>query len=272
MSLLSPDTLSLYIAPDRVHAVKTVGLDRRAVEVRTRETTVQAADNWHGLVRVVGELVTQTKVQRLHVVLSDKLARYACFPWRPELRNADEDMSMAMLDFDDVYGANQSADWHFALSEGRPGQSRLSIAIPQSLFAVLKGSFEQSRPKVQSVQTAFSAVLQTHRKLLGPSGWMINVEDGRLTLGSWTQESWKWIYSVHAKFNSPEELLARIRHEIQLSSTSIKAEQPVTIFLHAPAFEHLPFGSLLGVNFIQLKTANKEAGTKYAFALLGVRP
>ena len=272
MSLLSPDTLSLYITPDRIQAVKTVGLSQRAVEVRQREASVQAADNWQGLIRVVGELVTQTKAQRLHVVLSDKLARYACFPWSPELRNADEDMSMAMMNFDDVYGANMSADWHFALSEGRPGQSRISIAIPKTLFVVLQSNFEQSRPKVTSIQTAYSAVLQAHRKQLGSQGWLISMEDGRLTLGSWAQDSWKWIYSVHAKLGSPEELLARVRQEIQLSSTSLKADHPVPIFLHAPAFEHLPFGSLHGVQFIPLKTADKEAGAKYAFALLGVRP
>jgi hypothetical protein len=272
VSLLSPDTLSLFIAPDRIQAVKTVGLSRRAVEVRQREASVQAADNWQGLIRVVGELALQTKAQRLHVVLSDKLARYACFPWSPELRNVGEDMSMAMLNFDDVYGANKSAEWHFALTDGRPGQSRLSIAIPKTLFEVLQSNFEQTRPKVASVQTAFSAVLQTHRKRLGSDGWLITLEDGRLTLCSWADDSWKWIYSVHAKLNSPEELLARIRQEIQLSSTSLKAEHPVPIYLHAPAFEHLPFGSLMGVEFIPLKTIDKEAGAKYAFALLVVRP
>jgi hypothetical protein len=272
VSLLSPDTLSLYIAPDRIQAVKTVGLSRRAVEVRQREASVQAADNWQGLIRVVNELVLQTKAQRLHVVLSDKLARYACFPWSEALRNADEDMSMAMLNFDDVYGANKSAEWHFALSEGRPGQSRISIAIPKTLFAALQSNFEQKRAKVASIQTALTAVLQTHRQQLGSNGWIINLEDGRLTLGSWANDSWKWIYSVHAKLNSPEELLARIRQEIQLSSTSLKAANPVPIYLHAPAFEHLPFGSLMGVEFLPLKTKDNSAGAKYAFALLGVRP
>jgi hypothetical protein len=272
VSLLSPDTLSLYITPDSVQAVKTAGLSKRAVEVRAREASVQAADNWQGLIRVVGEMVAQTKAQRLHVVLSDKLARYACFPWRPELRNADEDMAMAMLNFDDVYGANMSADWHIALSEGRPGQSRISVAIPKTLFAVLQSNFEQSRPKVTSIQTAYSAVLQTHRKRLGSDGWLISAEDGRLTLGSWAQDSWKWIYSVHAKLHSPEELLARVRQELQLSSTSLKAAQPVPIFMHVPAFENLPFGSLVGVEFIPLKTVNKDAGARYAYALLGVSP
>lgn len=272
MSLLLPDTLSLYITPDRIQAVKTLGWSRRAVEVRQREASVQAADNWQGLVRVVTEIARQTKVRRLHIVLSDKLARYAIFPWGAELRNAAEDLNMARMNFDDVYGANTSADWHFGFSAGKPGQSRISIAIPQSLFAVLQSNFGDKQLKVTSIQTAFCAALQTHRKQLGEKGWMINLEDGRLTLGCWNKDSWSWIYSVHAELHSPEALLARVRQEIQLSSTSLKADQPVSIFLHAPAFEHQPFGTIEGVRFIPLKTEDTKAGAKYAFALMGAKP
>jgi hypothetical protein len=270
VSLLFPDTLSLYIAPDRVQAVKTVGLSQVAVEVHQREAQVQASDNWQGLTRVCLELLRQTRVQRLRIVLSDKLVRYACFPWRAELRNATEDMSMAMLNFDDVYGPNASAEWQFGFSAGRPGKARISIAVPQSLFAVLQNHFGQKQAKVVSIQTAFSATLQSHRKQLGHNGWLVNLEKDRLTMGSWHDDSWSWIYSAYAEIDSPDGLLERVRQEIQLSSTSLKAEHPVHIFVHAPAFEHLPFGTLQGVRFSSLQTAQKEAGAKYAFALMGV--
>lgn len=271
MSLLSPDTLLLYVSPERIQAVKTVGLGQRPVEVHQRNAAVQAADNWHDLVRVGTELVRQTQAQRLQVVLSDKLVRYACFPWRAELRNAEEDRAMAVLNFDDVYGANASADWHFSFSAGRPGQSRLSIAIPKTLVALLQAHLGQSACKVVSIQTAFSAALQTHRKALGSSGWLINLEEGRLTLGCWSRDAWSWVYSVHADIETPEELLARVHQEIKLASTSLKASQLLQIFVHAPAFEHLPFGTLEGVQFIPLKTPPGEPGAKYAFALLGAR-
>jgi hypothetical protein len=99
---------------------------------------------------------------------------------------------------------------------------------------------------------------------------LVNLEDGRLTVGSWRDESWSWIYSAHAEINSPDELLERVRKEILMSSTSLKPGQPVEIFVHAPAFEHLPFGALQGVRFTRLMTAQKEAGSKYAFALMGI--
>jgi hypothetical protein len=269
VSLLSPDTLSLYITPQRIQAVKTVGLGQRPVEVHQRNAVVQAADNWQDLVRVANDLVRKTQAQRLHVVLSDELVRYACFDWHPELRSAEEDMAMAVLNFDDVYGANASADWHFAFSAGRPGQSRLSVATPRSLFAVLQNHLGQPHPKIQSVRTAFTATLQTHRKRLGESGWLINLEEGRLTLGSWSLGVWKWIYSAHTDIATPEALLERVRQEIRLASTSLKPTQLLHIGVHAPAFEHLPFGQIEGVHFLPLKTARKEPGSKYAFALMG---
>jgi len=271
VSLLSPDTLSLYIEPGRIQAVKAVGFGQRPGEVRQRNATVHASDNWQGMSQVCMELIRHTKVQKVRVVLSDNLARYACFAWRPELRNPDEELALLKLNFDDIYGPNSSADWHFGINAGPPGLNRLSIAIPASLFAVLQNHFGVGYPKVQSVQTAFSATLRAHRKQLGPRGWLVNLEQGRLTLGHWQDDSWQWVYSVHAELNSPEELIERIRHEIRMSSLSLKPAQPLPIYLHTPAIEHLPFGTIEGVHFIPLKTLNKDAGAKYAFALLGVK-
>jgi hypothetical protein len=51
----------------------------------------------------------------------------------------------------------------------------------------------------------------------------------------------------------------------------LKPAQPIAIYIHAPAIEHLPFGTLEGVSFIPLKTTNVQAGAKYAFALLGAK-
>lgn len=271
MSLLSPDTLSLYIEPNRIQAVKAVGLGQHAGEVRQRKAEVQASDNWKGMVEVCTELIRQTKADRVRVVLSDKLVRYACFPWQPELRSADEELSLARLQFDDVYGPNSSTDWKLGLSAGRPGQSRLSIAVPQSLYALLESNFGLKEPKVQSIQTAFTATIRKHRKVLGPTGWLVNLEQGRLTLGCWTDGSWRWVYSIHTDIETPDALLQRIRQEIKMSSTSLKPATPLSVFLHAPVIEHLPFGTMEGIRFIQLKTRNTDAGAKYAFALLGVK-
>lgn len=271
MSLLSPDTLSLYIAPERIQAVKARGWGRRPVEVYQRHAAVVPGDNWQGLVRVCQELVRQSRADRLHVVLSDKLARYACFGWQEQLRNEAEDMSLAQFNFDDVYGARASEDWHFGFSAGKPGASRLVVAIPKTLHAVLQ-ELGAKRPRIVSLRTAFSTTLQRHSQAMGPNGWLVNLEEGRLTLACWTHQVWRWIYSVHTDITTPEALLARIRQEIQMASTSLKAEQLLPIFVHAPLLEHLPMGSLEGVQFIPLKTTLADPGPKYAFPLMGLQP
>ena len=271
MSLLSPDTLSLYISSDRIQAVKASGLGQRPVEVHQRNASVQAADGWQGMTRVCLELVRQSQAQRLHIILSDKLARYACFPWQPQLRTAEEDLTLAMLNFDDVYGSNASVDWHFGFSNGSPGESRLMVAIPKSLFAVLQNHLGQTKPQVRSIRTAFSATLQTYSQRMSANGWLINLEEGRLTIGCWTQRAWSWIYSVHTAIDTPEALLERIQQELKMASTSLKSNQLLQIYIHAPMFEHLPFGSLSGVQFIKLETRSPEPGAKYAFPLMGVK-
>lgn len=269
MSLLLPDTLSLYITSRGVQAVKRAGLRQRPAEVHQRAIAVHAEDNWKGLVGVCTDLIRKTQAQRVQVVLSDNLVRYACFPWRADLHNTQEEISLAQLKFDDVYGPHAHMEWHIALSAGRPGQSRLSVAMPASLFAVLQANFGMPQPKVLSVQTAFTGVLQNYRRELDDAGWLVNLEEGRVTLGSWTGAEWNWVYSVHAELQSPKELLQRIRQEIKMSSISLKADRPLSIYLHAPTMEHMPFGTMDGVRFVQLKTPNKEVGSQYAYSLLG---
>ena len=37
---------------------------------------------------------------------------------------------------------------------------------------------------------------------MGSSGWLVNLEIGRLTMGSWSHDSWSWIYSAHTELDS----------------------------------------------------------------------
>lgn len=249
--------------------MKTAGRAKRVVELHERNAAVHAADNWQSLTRTCADLVQLTQAQQLNIVLSDKLVRYACFPWRDELRNAAEDLAFAKLNFDDVYGLNASSAWHFGFSNGRPGMARLSIAIPQSLFGLLQGNFDRSLPPVKSIQTSFSATLRRHRKQLAPEGWLINLEDTRLTLGSWNAGGWNWIYSAHAEMNGPDALMSRLRQEMTLASSGASNSAPVQVYVHAPALEAQHFEAFEGVQLIPLASPQKPINAEYTFALLG---
>jgi len=129
--------------------------------------------------------------------------------------------------------------------------------LPQTLFSALQTQITVPGYRLLSVQTAFTATLQKHRRLLKETGWLVNLEQGRLTLGSWQHGHWRWVYSVHTDVDTPEALLARIRQEIQMSSTSLKPAQPLPIYLHAPVMEHLPFGAIEGVQFVPSKPCTR---------------
>lgn len=269
MSLLFPDTLSIYITTDRVQGVKLVGWGAHPVELRQREVQVQGTDHWQSIEQVVADLVKQTKVQRLRVVLADKLVRYACFPWRSDLRDTEEELALARLNFDAVHGPQASDAWHFGFSNGRLGRTRLSIAFPETLHAMLRNNFGQEQAKVVSVQTAFTAVARAHRAKFGNRGWLVNMEEDRFTVGSWSQDTWNWIFSSYDVLKTPAELVERVRQEVLLSSTSLNANLNLPVFLHSPLLEHLPMENLPGVQFNVLKTSNVKVGPKYAFPLLG---
>jgi hypothetical protein len=263
--------VSLYVASDRIQGVKSVGWFNKPVEFFQFEVAVQPADGWQGLVQVIDQIDATMNLGNLRLVLSDKFARHSSFPWRSDLRGADEEMAIAKLNFDETYGAHESAEWHFAFSAARPGQSRLSVAIPKSLFALAETNFGKSQCKVTSIQTAFSATVSAHRKQLSTQGWIVNLEGDRLTLGSWDADTWSWIHSAHADIRSTSALVERIRQELQLSCTGLNVNEPIQIFLHAPALEHLQFGSLSGTTLIPLKAKRETAQAPYAFALMGAR-
>ena len=269
VSLLSPEALSLYVASDRIQVVKSVGWRNKPVDFFQIDANVQPTDGWQGLVQVIDQLSKTMNVGNLRIVLSDKFARHSSFPWRSDLLGSGEELAIAKLNFDETYGTHESAEWHFGFSAAPPGQSRLSVAIPKSLFTLLTTNFGLSHCKVTSIQTAFSATLFTHRKLLNTRGWIVNLEGDRLTLGSWDANAWIWIHSAQADIHSTSGLLERIGQELRLSCTILNVNQPVPIFLHAPAFEHLQFGTLSGTTLIPLKTKRETAHAKYAFALMG---
>jgi hypothetical protein len=271
VSLLYPETLSLYVASDRIQGVKSFGWRNRPAEFFDFDVSVLATDGWQGLVKAIEQIALTMKLGDVRLVLSDKFARHSSFPWRSDLQGFDEELSFAKLNFDETYGSQESAEWQFGFSAARPGQSRLLVAIPKSLFTLLETNFGISDCRITSVQTAFSAAVFAHRKKLGKNGWIVNLEGDRLTLGSWDKSTWSWIHSVHADIHSPGALAERIRQELQLSCTSLNVNEPTPIFLHAPALEHLQFSALSGTTFIPLKSKHDKAHTRYAFALLGAR-
>jgi len=225
---------------------------RAKVALKT-DAVVHADDAWLGLSKACAALCTALKPQMLRVVLADSLVRYAAFPWREELRTTEEDLAFAQLSFDDVYGANASSNWHLAFSLASPGESRLMVAIPKSLYVLLTNNFSQSLPEVKSIQTSFTRALMNHRKALPPTGWMVHLEDDSASIGSWNSQGWTWVNTVRHTSQSPNDLVALLNQELTISGVSLNANQPVSVALNAPALSQTELPQMPGVRFIPLK-------------------
>jgi hypothetical protein len=253
VSLLSPDKVTLHISPARVQGVRTSGLRGRIVAAFQVDAVVHAADDWLGLTKACTALCKALKAKRVHVVLSDSMVRHACFPWRAELRSTQEDLAFAQLSFDDVYGANASQEWHLAFSLAAPGESRLMVAIPKSLFDVLSGNFSDKLPPVRSITTGFTHTMSSQQGSLPNDGWLVNVEDHTVTFGSWTADGWSWVNTVRAAAKSADDLNALLRQELTISGASISSTQPITVAINSPPLTQPQTDHVPGVRMTALK-------------------
>jgi hypothetical protein len=213
---------------------------------------VQATDGWLALTKACTALSKALKPKQLDVVLSDSMVRYACFPWRSELRSAQEDLAFARLGFDDVYGASASNEWHLAFSLASPGMSRLMVASPKSLFELLATNFSRALPAVVSIKTGLTQALSTHKSALQPESWLVNVEDDVVTFASWSSKGWTWVNTVRASVASPADLRKLLLQELTIAGVSSSPTQPISVALNAPLLGQRQPEELVGVRWTLL--------------------
>ena len=272
MLLSFPDILSLFVSPTQVQGALIAGRKARVKDVFQRSTQATAADQWQSLGQTCAELVTLSGARRLNLVLSDQFARYACFPWRAELRSDQEDLAMVRLAFDDVHGANASADWHIRFNDAPPGQDRLSVALPVSLVAKIRNRFDAMLPSgvsVRSVTTSFAATLQTYRKTLSAKAWLLHLEANQLTLGAWDGSGWKQVVSGFAALQDGAELVQRLQQELAMANCQPEQGQPIVVYVHTPALLEQTLPAVPGLDLRSLRCEYPDANPAYAFALLG---
>ncbi len=256
MSLLLPETLHLYVAPDKVLGVKTAGLKARVVGHGQISVRVDGADGWAGVGSACNELLkSMPSVDRMRVVLSSAFVRFGRMPWRDDLRSTDEELALAKMQFEDVYGGDTSADWHFAFSDVQAGRSRLSVAIPASLYTLLRSGMPEGSPKVTSIDTAFTSVAQSHKKHMPADAWFVNLEGHRLTFGHWNRLGWMWINALRASVSNFDEFAAVLQRELTISGATLNAKSPTTVVLNDSFLNAQNMKVIDGVRFVFLKAS-----------------
>jgi len=244
VSLLSPDSLLLYLTPDKVQVVHLRGWRKRIFGLHQTPVSGASRDDFQGVLNAVLSQVKTLRPQSVRILLSDQFVRYFCFPWRPELRNATEELALARLFFDESYGANSSEGWRITFSAEVPGQARLAAAVPHALLHGLQNGLSEAKVRLLSVRTQLVAAVQVFSKLLPKTGWIMSHEQGRLSIAGWDEGGWRWVSSSRFAFVTPSHLISRFKQELILSGALQPGNgMPVTVNIFTPSLPKLQWES-----------------------------
>ncbi len=131
--------------------------------------------------------------ERLEVVLSNHLVRYAVLPWSTALTTDDEWDAYGRHVFGSTYGAD-SAAWRIRICDGGQGKARVACAVDAALLDSIA-----TVERVASIQPHLMAAFNVRRREFGASpGWFVLHEPGRLTLGHIQNEEWRLLRNRHA--------------------------------------------------------------------------
>ncbi len=235
MSLLSPDSLLLYLAPDKVQAVQLRGWRQQIIGLQQLPVNAEQPDDWPALLDATLRLVKTLGPKRVRVVLSDQLVRYFCVQWRGELRNPTEELAFARLSFEDTYGVGSGAGWRMIFSNESPGLTRLTAAVPEVLIAGLQESFQHAKVKLTSVRPQLVSAVQAFPKSLTRVGWIVSHEATRLSIAGWDSGGWRWVSSSRIENHAPNQLVARLQQELMLAAAwPVVGTAQIQTFICAP--------------------------------------
>jgi len=197
VSLLSSDSLRVFVAADRVAVVRTsgrFGSARRAQPLRTLH--VEAGDDsGKAMLAALGGVFEEARAKRVSVVLSNALVRYLVVPWSDRITSAEERNALARHAFTQVFGA-AAAGWTFVVSPAGKETHTLAAAVDTSVLEGLRGAAGRSGARLRSVQPLLMAVYNHWRADVGREALsLLLLEPGRWCWASLAGGVWQRVQS-----------------------------------------------------------------------------
>jgi len=237
VSLLSPETLSVFIGPNALVALRWRGLRPQVVDKRLCQVTAMPGAAWAGATRAFTDLLQEfSSCQRVRVVLSSHFTPYQLLPWRDDLDDAQEEQALAQLAFTQTYG-EVATTWQVRVSDSLPGHPKVAAAVDSALLAALAQGAKVTPTRLVSIQPYFVAAVNHWRKHLARSGtsWVVLHEDGRLCLGLVEAGRWQWLRSVRAGSDWLQGLPDLLDQEMLLAG---RDNVPLQALLYSPTQPH----------------------------------
>lgn len=236
--------LAIGLCPDAVGIVRLGGW--RQARVDGQESLVVAEPTADGLaaVAVLDLWLHQNRPAaaglgrwfpaHVHVVLSDRLLRYACVPWSGGRLSLQEEAALNLGCFEERY--SDMSGWTLRSAPGRYGQSRLAVAVPTVLLAALESSLRTHGLRGEAVTPYFIACWNRWRRDIAKAGGKADalvtvVDKGAAVIGvvSGKDGGWRSLRSLRTA-DGADDLARLLAREAVLQGLSDGA----TRWVHSP--------------------------------------
>lgn len=273
MSLLSPESLTVFIAPGELLALHWRGLRPQIAEKRLLPVAIEPGSPWRGASQAFADLLDAfPAARRIRVTLSGHLAQYLLMPWRDDLNDAAEELAVARLAFSQTYGETAS-HWQVRLGETPPGRAKIAAAVDSALLAALEEAAASRQRQLVSIQPYLVAAANYWQASLArpAASWLVLHEEGRLCVALLERGQWRWLRSLRIGNDWPASLPDLLDNEMLLAGCEAAPTEALVFSPATPALT-VPGNSRWSLRHLSPKARehfSPSNDSRFGFALLG---
>ncbi len=202
---LSRSEHKIYLFQDRIE-IETVR--RKSEERQVIPCSHQGDSSWNeALETLVNELkLLNLGYDRITLILSNPFFRYALIPWSVSLIKPEDEMRLARICFEKIYGDMDG--WRIQIDKGAYGHTRVAAAVPENLVTSILAAFKNFRLK--SIQPFLMHAFNQHRGNFTGQGFIIAMpESGKVCLASIGHLQWLGVRNVNCADSLDHTMLAK---------------------------------------------------------------
>jgi hypothetical protein len=251
--------LTLFLAPDGVQALHTRGWGARLVALEHIALDGVEPDDWSTHLASCSQCIDKVQPGSVCVVVSDRLVRYLPLAWNADIQGAQEEISLAQIEFEETYSEGSAADWSISTTFERPGMNRLLSAMPVTLLEGLKELCLSKKVRLASVKPNLIAVVQGMRRQISSLGWFVNLDGPRLTMLHWKKTGCDWVATGRCEAGDIDSAITALRRERVISGalSEVGAGQLSVYFANASK----PLNAIVQCQDVRVNVLGQSART-----------
>ena len=219
MSLLSPETLHVFLSPSNLLAVSRSRWRRRMVQTRDYPVVRKDDESLQDLLAGFSVALSEFNCRRVRVVLSHHFVQFRLLDGRVDLANEMEFHALAQLEYSAAFGA-MADEWLIGLSDEPPGLPRIAAALSKGLLKGLVETASAAHVDLLAIKPYLAVMTDFWIRNLHdatPCSWLMLHEPGRLCMVAWGRGKWQWVRHLRVGEDWQQKLLESLQTEAHLA-------------------------------------------------------